>query len=79
MQNLGDRLDQEGLGQPGDTGEQTVPAGKERDQDLIDDFILPDDDLAELVKNPLAPFLNFRCKTTHAVPRLSHPAAPSRT
>ena len=41
-------LDQQGLGEPRDAAQQAVAAGEERDQDLADDALLPDDDLGEL-------------------------------
>jgi hypothetical protein len=59
IENLGERLDQEGLGQSRHPGDQAVPAGEERDQHLFDDVILPDDDLAQLGENPLAAFRDF--------------------
>ena len=48
VEDLRQRLDQQRLGQPGHAGEQAVAAGEERDQDLIDDLVLADDDLAQL-------------------------------
>ena len=43
---LGQRLDEQRLGQPGHADEQAVAAGEQRDQHLIDDLVLADDDLA---------------------------------
>ncbi len=48
VQNLGQRLDQQRLGQARHAGDQAVPAREERHQDLIDHLVLPDDDLAQL-------------------------------
>ena len=42
------------LARPGHAGDQAVAAGEERHQDLIDDLVLPDDDLADLRQDPLA-------------------------
>jgi hypothetical protein len=36
-----------------------VPAGEERNQYLLDDFILTNNDFAEFLEDALAPFLNF--------------------
>ena len=41
---------------PGHAGDQAVAAGEQRDQHLLDDFVLADDDLAELGENALAAF-----------------------
>ena len=49
---LGQRLDQQRLGQPGHAGEQAVPAGEERDQHLIDHLVLPDDHQPQLLEDP---------------------------
>ena len=48
VENLRDRLDEQCLGESRHAGDQAMPAGEERDEDLIDDRILPDDDLADL-------------------------------
>ena len=48
VEDLGERLDQQRLGQPGHAGDQAVAAGEQRDQHLIDDLVLADDDLAQL-------------------------------
>ena len=55
VEDLRDGLDQQRLGESGHAGDQAVPAGEERDEHLIDDLVLPDDDLADLRQNPLAP------------------------
>ena len=44
------------LARPGHAGDQAVPAGEERDQHLLDDLVLADDDLAELGEDALAAF-----------------------
>ncbi len=54
VENLRDCLDEQRLGESRHAGDQAVPAGEERDEDLIDDRILPDDDLADLGQDPLA-------------------------
>jgi hypothetical protein len=77
MEDLSDGLDEQGLGQPGHAGQQTVPAGEERNQHLIDDVVLADDDFAELAKNATSPLLYFRCKTGHSSLRLSTFGAPA--
>ncbi len=56
IEDVRERLDQQRLREAGDAGDQTVSAGEERDEDLLDDFILPDDDLAQFAENPLAAF-----------------------
>ena len=43
------------LARPGHAGDQAVPAGEERDEHLIDHRVLPDDDLADLGEDALAP------------------------
>ena len=50
---LRDRLDEERLGQTRDTGDEAVATGEERHQDLVDDRVLPDDDLADLGEDAL--------------------------
>jgi len=42
---LRERFDEERLGQAGRAGDETMPAGEERDEQLLDDFVLADDDL----------------------------------
>ena len=54
IEDVGERLDQQRLGQARHAGDQAVAAGEQRDQDLLDDLVLPDDDLAQLGENPLA-------------------------
>ena len=40
------------LARPGHAAQQAVAAGEERDQDLVDDALLADDDLGELALEP---------------------------
>ena len=54
VEDLGQRLDQQRLGQTRHAGDQAVPAGEERHQHLVDHLVLPDDDLAQLRQNPAA-------------------------
>ena len=54
IEDVGERLDQQRLRQAGHAGDQAVAAGEQRDQHLLDDLVLPDDDLAELGENALA-------------------------
>ena len=56
VEDVGERLDQQRLGQAGHAGDQAVAAGEQRDQHLLDDLVLADDDLAELGEDPLAAF-----------------------
>ena len=44
---------------PGHAGDQAMAAGEQRDQHLLDDFVLADDDLAELGENALAALGDF--------------------
>ena len=48
MEDLRERLDEERLGEAGRAGDEAVAAGEERDEELLDDFALADDDLAQL-------------------------------
>ena len=56
IEDVGERLDQQRLRQARHAGDQAVAAGEQRDEHLLDDFVLPDDDLAELGENALAAF-----------------------
>jgi hypothetical protein len=47
VENLGDGFDQQRLGQAGRAGDQAMPAGKERQQNLLDHFPLADDGFAQ--------------------------------
>ena len=63
---------QEGLPQPRDSFEKDVPAREERDEDLVHDLVVPDDDLVHLaLEFPVAP--NERLD-----PFPGHPIPPAR-
>ncbi len=47
MENLRDGFHEQRLGQAGRAGDQAMAAGEQRDQDLLDDFLLADDDLGQ--------------------------------
>ena len=49
LQDPGDRADQQRLRQPRHADQQAVPAAEQGDQQLLDDIVLPDDDLADLL------------------------------
>ena len=49
LERAGQAGDQQGLGQAGYSHEQAVPAGEDRHEELLDDLVLTDDDLAELL------------------------------
>ena len=46
--------DQQGLGEPGNPDQQAVAAGEEGDQQVLDNFTLPDDHLAYLLQQLVA-------------------------
>ena len=48
-----ERADQQRLGQPRHADEQAVAAAEDGHQELLDDLVLADDDLADLVGHPL--------------------------
>ncbi len=50
-QGAGQRADHQRLGQPGHAHQQTMAPGKDGDQQLLDDLLLPHDDLAQFVRN----------------------------
>ena len=52
VDGLGELLDEQRLGQPGNAAQQAVPAGEKRDQDLADDPLLADDRLGQLALEP---------------------------
>ena len=58
VEDLGERLDEQRLGETRHAGDQAVAAGEERHQHLVDDLVLADDDLAELGEDPAAPVLD---------------------
>ena len=49
VQRLGQRADEQRLGQAGHAFEQRVAAGEDGDQHLLDHFVLADDDFGQLV------------------------------
>ena len=53
IQNLRQRLNQKRLRQPGDAGDETMAAGEQRHQHLVDDRVLPHDHLADLGEDAL--------------------------
>ena len=56
IEDVGERLDQQRLRQARHAGDQAVSAREQRDQHFFDDFVLADDDLAQLRENLLAAF-----------------------
>ena len=54
IEDVGERLDEQRLRQSGHAGDQAMAAGEERDEHLLDDFVLADDDLAQLGEDALA-------------------------
>ena len=48
VENLGQRADDERLGQPGHADQQAMPAREDRREDLLDHRVLADDDLLQL-------------------------------
>ena len=54
IEDLGERLDQERLGEAGDAGDEAVAAGEQGEQDLLDDLVLSDDHLPQFAEDPLA-------------------------
>src|SRR5205814_4151502 len=56
VQDVGERLDQQCLRQTGHAGNQAMAAGEQRDQHVLDNVVLADDDLAKLAEDPLASF-----------------------
>ena len=47
MEDLRNGFDQQRLGQTWRAGDQTMAAGKQRDEDLLDDLLLADDDFGQ--------------------------------
>ena len=47
MENLRDGFDEQGLGEAGRAGDEAMPTGEKRGEDLLDDVFLADDDLGE--------------------------------
>ena len=56
IEDVGERLDQQRLRQAGHAGDQAVAAREQRDEHFFDDFVLADDDLAQLREDLLAAF-----------------------
>ena len=56
VEDVGQRPDQQRLGEAGHAGDQAVAAGEQRHQHLVDDVVLSDDDLAKLGEDAFAPF-----------------------
>ena len=56
IQDVSECLDEEGLGQPGNPRNQAMTGGEERDQHLLDGFVLSDDDLPQLGEDALPAF-----------------------
>ncbi len=50
LQGLGERRNEESLGEAGDAHEQGVVSGEDGDEDFIDHVGLPDDDLGDLLE-----------------------------
>ena len=59
VKDLGDRADEQGLRQPGRTGDQAMPAGEQADQELMRRLLLADDDLGELALDPAAALVDL--------------------
>ena len=59
VEDLGDRADQQRLGQPRRTGDQAVPAGEQADQELMRRLLLADDDLGQLALDPAAALVDL--------------------
>ena len=57
-QDVGHGLDQQRLRQPRHARDQAVPAGEQRDQQLVDDFMLADDDLVDFLHDLFPAFLH---------------------
>src|SRR5262249_10998418 len=54
IENVGQRLDQQRLREPRDARDEYVAAGEQRDQHLLDDVVLADDDFAQFGENAFA-------------------------
>jgi len=71
VQDLRQRADHQGLGQPGHAHQQDVPAREDRRQDLLDHLALADDDLAQLADHHVS-------RVAELVQELGDPVAGSR-
>ena len=54
MEDVGEGFDQQGLRQAGNARDETMSPCEQRDEHLLDDLVLADDDLAQLGENTLA-------------------------
>jgi hypothetical protein len=54
IQDPRQRADHQRLGQPGNPFQQTVAAGEDGGEDLLDDVLLADDDLLQFLQHDLA-------------------------
>ena len=54
IEDVGDRADEQCLGETGHAGDDRVTADKQREQDLLDHFILADDGLPDFAQQALA-------------------------
>ncbi len=71
IEDVGERLDQERLGEAGHAGDEAVAAGEQREQDLLDDLVLSDDHLPQFAEDPIATLGHpFRARA-HCVHRFS--------
>ena len=52
VEDLRDRFHEQRLRQAGRAGDEAVPAGEKRDEDLLDDVLLADDHLPQLSADP---------------------------
>jgi hypothetical protein len=73
IEDVGERLDEQRFREARHAGDQAVAAGEQRDEHLIDDLVLADDDLAQLRENTLASRRDFfsadgGSRRIHAVP-----------
>ena len=59
VKDLGDRADEQRLGQPRRTGDQAMTAGEQADQELLRRLLLADDDLGELALDPAAALVDL--------------------
>ena len=55
VEDVGHRLHDERLGEAGHAGDDAVAADEERQHDLVEDLVLPDDLLAQLIEDRLVP------------------------
>ena len=59
VEDLRDRADEQGLRQPGRTGDQAMTAGKQADQELMRRLLLADDHLGKLALDPAAALVDL--------------------